>query len=555
MTEDPKCKNRGGHLRWGRWRDGAASAALALALAAPAPGQVARDFGIQGRLVTGGVPVTDPTTVALTLWDDPEQGFSVHSEVDLVVPTSDGFFATRIGDGTPLATGALGAPRWLQVEVGGELLLPRTPVGATAFALVAAEVEGTATVVRAAGTPAENGTALLSAVAGLGTTPATLVLETGEYHLGTLGLALPPGTQLVGAGRGATWIRRAGVEGLQAGALNLDGAAVRDLSLEVVGAGQDPIGITMAGGSRAEDVEVVIDDGWVGGYGISLTGAGNILEDVAITMTDPGLIGAGIRADSDTDTRIRDVAVDITDTEISSLRVLQFVNSTGGRVHGAVLRATGLSSLSLVEGTNATDLELRDVDARGTLAGSAQRALGVLLTGGSSGDLRIRSSRFRVEHSGAGGHGVGIAVEAGQVEVAGSRFEALSVSDTFGALVEGSGTTLESDACAFLAEGTGTHYGVRAESGAVAVLRGGEAAARGSTSNTGVSADGTGSAIRLQGSAAVGSNLTAEGASSGTVSVATSMMDGGTVSGSVTCFAAYDGTLGSLGLTSCPGLP
>jgi hypothetical protein len=128
--------------RW-RWIGAAFLLATGLLLAACAPSVIPRAFGFQGRLTdTSGNPVTATKVMTFTLWTDPFGGTVVFTETQTVA-VSNGLFNAFIGNATP--NGQFGrsgvdpekfaVPLFVQVEVDGETLLPRTRLGAAPTSL------------------------------------------------------------------------------------------------------------------------------------------------------------------------------------------------------------------------------------------------------------------------------------------------------------------------------------------------------------------------------------------------------------------------------------
>ena len=99
-----------------------------------------RQVGFQGRLNdSAGNPVTGPKTMIFSLWTEVNGGTRVFSETQQVQVTN-GLFNVFIGSGTSDANGEYGRagvdpekfaiPLYVQVQVDGETLLPRTLLGA-----------------------------------------------------------------------------------------------------------------------------------------------------------------------------------------------------------------------------------------------------------------------------------------------------------------------------------------------------------------------------------------------------------------------------------------
>lgn len=84
-----------------------------------------------GGAVTGSVVIT------FSLWDEEESGSLVWTE-SRTVEVVDGSYSTLLGSGMPIAEVLIQEPSlWLQLEIGGEALLPRHPVASAPYAVVA----------------------------------------------------------------------------------------------------------------------------------------------------------------------------------------------------------------------------------------------------------------------------------------------------------------------------------------------------------------------------------------------------------------------------------
>lgn len=137
-----------------------AVATLTLLAAAPAVAAVPASIPLQGMLRdAAGLPVEDgawPATFSLfnseagldALWMEtwPPVGEGCDEEPDLCVRTEGGIFALLLGTQTPLSAELFDgeASLWLEITLhhpDGDVTLPRAPLGATAYALVAARAE------------------------------------------------------------------------------------------------------------------------------------------------------------------------------------------------------------------------------------------------------------------------------------------------------------------------------------------------------------------------------------------------------------------------------
>ena len=117
-------------------------AAAAYVSPAIADDSVHETFTYQGRLLHDGAPISGPVNLAFRLFDAADQQIGP----ELTATNFNGFDAS--GHFTiDLAFGAAafdGAPRWLEIEVGGTVLSPRQPVMPTPYALRALSVAAVA---------------------------------------------------------------------------------------------------------------------------------------------------------------------------------------------------------------------------------------------------------------------------------------------------------------------------------------------------------------------------------------------------------------------------
>lgn len=161
------------------------------------------DFDITFRLYSG------PSTTDV-LWQEQ------HS-----IRVADGYFSSPLGSVEPLSAGLFSDDVYLGIEVGntGELK-PRTRLGAAPVAFFPMELSDRVRIIPASGTPEENGTRLLNAIAELqpsqGDRGATIILDSGIYDLGEDFLDVT-NTTLVGQGRKSTTIKGSGVRVLISG--------------------------------------------------------------------------------------------------------------------------------------------------------------------------------------------------------------------------------------------------------------------------------------------------------------------------------------------------
>lgn len=118
--------------------------ALVLALPIVAPAAVPRTLHYQGRLTdpASGDPLPGNHTVTFCLYDDsdPIAGEQLWCETQALDADGDGVIVATLGATTPLPL-AFDAAYWLEVEVDGQVLLPRRAVASAAYALYAANAD------------------------------------------------------------------------------------------------------------------------------------------------------------------------------------------------------------------------------------------------------------------------------------------------------------------------------------------------------------------------------------------------------------------------------
>ena len=101
---------------------------------------VPRALHYQGRLtdpVTGD-PLPGSHTVTFCIYDDPAAGVQLWCETQGLEADGDGVIVATLGATTPLAL-TFDTAYWLEVEVDGQVLLPRRAVASAAYALFAAD--------------------------------------------------------------------------------------------------------------------------------------------------------------------------------------------------------------------------------------------------------------------------------------------------------------------------------------------------------------------------------------------------------------------------------
>ena len=111
-------------------------------VAAPlAAAPVGTTITYQGKLINNGSPVSEATSMAFSLWDDPTAGtqqgatlpFDGAGANPAPVSVADGLFTVQLDFGVnPYADNSA---RWLEISINGTPLLPRQPLSAAPFAL------------------------------------------------------------------------------------------------------------------------------------------------------------------------------------------------------------------------------------------------------------------------------------------------------------------------------------------------------------------------------------------------------------------------------------
>jgi len=185
-------------------------------IAAAAPPQT---LGYQGHLAdTGGQPITADLSITFRLYDVQSGGVALWSEVQAAVQVDGGNMAVELGKVTPLPRTIWGKQLYLGIQISGDNeMAPRPPLTAAPFALRAAGTMKNTVVVSAEGTPAENGTALIAAVAGISgasaSQPVAVEIDAGTYDLGSARLDIPSYVSLIGRGQDVSLITSANTVG------------------------------------------------------------------------------------------------------------------------------------------------------------------------------------------------------------------------------------------------------------------------------------------------------------------------------------------------------
>ncbi|MFZ1947078.1 MAG: hypothetical protein WAW06_05995 [bacterium] len=111
---------------------------LILGVECVALSQVPRKINYQGRLMdAAGAPLVGAHAVVFRIFGEPAEGTALWTETQPVTADSAGVFAAVLGS-TDSIDVAFDGPRWLEVEVDGEVLVPRREMASVPFAIQAA---------------------------------------------------------------------------------------------------------------------------------------------------------------------------------------------------------------------------------------------------------------------------------------------------------------------------------------------------------------------------------------------------------------------------------
>lgn len=291
--------------------------AAAAALASPP-----HTLGYQGRLAdAGGIPISGTLGITFRLYDVPEGGAALWSETR-TVEVDGGNLSVELGTTVPLPDSAWGRQLYLGVQVAGDSeMLPRPALTAAPFALRAAGTMKRTLAVSAEGTPGENGTALLAAVAGIvdatAASPVAVELDAGSYDLGAAQLQPPQYVTLIGRSPAATLITSAHTN---ATLFLRSHSGVRQLTVRNTGVPPTPT--DSAVGLLAADTSVfqgLVDDialegvvaeslaasGSQGQRAGALLCASNVRVQALTARAEGGQFAMGLRADCPTSSGLR----------------------------------------------------------------------------------------------------------------------------------------------------------------------------------------------------------------------------------------------------------
>lgn len=185
----------------------------------------------------GGNPVTGVLAITFRLYDQPAGGTALWTEVQNAVDVDGGNLSVELGSVTPLPRSLFGRQLYLGVQFAGDTeMAPRPALTAAPFAFRAAGTMARTLEVAADGPAVDNGTALLAAIAGLPAAtesePWVVLLDSGNYDLGTARLDIPSWVTLAGQGEDATQVASANTRGT---ILLAADATIRDLTARNTG--------------------------------------------------------------------------------------------------------------------------------------------------------------------------------------------------------------------------------------------------------------------------------------------------------------------------------
>jgi len=321
-------------------------------------------LGYQGHLAdSGGNPITADLSITFRLYDVASGGSALWSEVQPAVQVDGGNMAVELGKVTPLSKSIWGKQLYLGIQISGDSeRAPRPPLTAAPFALRAGGTMKNTVVVSAEGTPTENGTALIAAVATAAFAASenqivSVEMDAGTFDLGNARLDVPSFIVLSGKSQGASVITSANPVGtvLFAGhnigkhftAINTGQPPDDNSSAFGIGAATLALDGTIVSYVTLEDVAGdSFGSGAVGGrWGIYMCAIGRITNSLALAQN--GNFGIALRASCQPSSASDALYID-------GLTLLAS-DSVGG-VRGAYLNGTGVWSniTAVVNQTQAT---------------------------------------------------------------------------------------------------------------------------------------------------------------------------------------------------------
>lgn len=274
-------------------------------------------LGYQGHLAdSGGNPITADLSITFRLYDVTSGGAPLWSEVQPAVQVDGGNMAVELGKVTPLPLSIWGKQLYLGIQISGDTeMLPRPPLTAAPYALRAARTMKNTIVVSAEGTPAENGAALIAAVAGISgasaSQPVAVEIDAGTYDLGSARLDIPQYVSLTGRGQDVSLITSANTVGTVLFASNTQGRRFTARSTGVppddnssifgIGAATAALDNTPVSNVRFENItgESVGVSALGGRWGIYFCASDSFLVN-DIGRAQSGDFGIGLRADCQT---------------------------------------------------------------------------------------------------------------------------------------------------------------------------------------------------------------------------------------------------------------
>jgi hypothetical protein len=375
-------------------------------------------LGYQGNLANAaGQPITGDLSITFRLFDVASGGSALWTEVQPTVEVDGGNLSVELGSVTPLPSTIWGRQLYLGVQIAGDSeMLPRPALTATPYALRAAGTMRRTIVVSAEGTPAQNGAALLAAVAGItdasAASPVAVEIDAGTFDLGTATLLMPAYSQIAGRGQNVSLITSAVSTEISGATLQLQAdSSARDLtarntgvpvgesssaagiaahapgsalaltsnvrlervageSVAASGSNGQRHGITLCAiNSRAQDITAYASGGqFVSALRADCQGVGNLSIDGATVVAEAGQDGARgafLTAGPNTEWRRLRVLVDAQPTAgtVFGLRFVypgSFSSTLNGRLSDSSVTITGTGPFTATGTARVEGIELSD---------------------------------------------------------------------------------------------------------------------------------------------------------------------------------------------------